>query len=58
VDLLMILLVVVIIGFVVWLVTTNIPMPPVWATAIQVIALVVMLLWVLTRFVAIPNVLR
>jgi len=54
----MILLVVVIIGFVVWLVTTNIPMPPVWATAIQVIALVVMLLWVLTRFVAIPNVLR
>ncbi|HWN86285.1 MAG TPA: hypothetical protein VNN99_14070 [Vicinamibacterales bacterium] len=57
-DLLMILLVVVIIGFVVWLVTTNIPMPPVWATAIQVIALVVMLLWVLTRFVAIPNVLR
>jgi len=57
-DLLMILLVVVIVGFIVWLVTTNIPMPPVWATAIQVIALVVMLLWVLSRFVAIPNVLR
>jgi len=57
-DLLMILLVVVIVGFIVWLVTTNIPMPPVWATAIQVIALVVMLLWVLSKFVAIPNVLR
>jgi len=54
----MILLVVVIVGFVVYILTTNIPMPPAWATAIQVIALVVMLIWVLSRFVAIPNVLR
>ena len=57
-DLIMILLVVVIVGFVVYILTTNIPMPPAWATAIQVIALVVMLIWVLSRFVAIPNVLR
>jgi len=35
-----------------------VPMPPHWATAIQVVSLVVVLLWVLSKFVALPNVLR
>ena len=57
-DLIAIIIVVVVIGAIVWLLTTYIPMPPHWATAIQVVALVVVLLWVLSKFVALPNVLR
>jgi hypothetical protein len=57
-DLVILVLVMAIVGFLVWLVTTQIPMPPYWATAIQVIAVVVLVLWLLGRFVTIPNVLR
>jgi hypothetical protein len=56
-DLIVLVMVVVILGFVVWILTTKVPLPPGWATAIQVIALVVILLYVLTRFVRIPNLL-
>jgi hypothetical protein len=56
-DLLTLVLVLVLIGFLVWLVTTRVPLPPGWATAIQVLALVLVILYVLTRVVAIPNVL-
>ena len=56
-DLLMLVLVVVLIGFLVWLLTTRVPMPAGWAMAIQVLALVVIVLYVLTRFVGLPNVL-
>ena len=56
-DLLVLLVVVVILGFLVYVLTTQVPMPPGWATAIQVLALVVVLLYVLTRFVKLPNVL-
>lgn len=56
-DLILLIVVCVIIGFVIWLLTTQIPMPPAWARAIQIGALLVMVLYVLTRFVRLPNVL-
>ena len=56
-DLIILVLVVVLIGFLVWLLTTKVPMPPGWATVIQVLALVVIVLYVLTRFFKLPNVL-
>lgn len=56
-DLLMLVVVLVLIGFMVWLLTTKVPMPPGWATAIQALVLVVVVLYVLTRIVHLPNVL-
>jgi hypothetical protein len=56
-DLLLLVLVIVLIGFVVWVLTTKVPMPPGWAVVIQVGALIVIVLYVLTRFVNLPNVL-
>lgn len=57
-DLIILVLVVCVIGFCVWLVTTKIPMPPGWATAIQVIALILIVLWLLSKIGVVPNVLR
>jgi hypothetical protein len=57
VDLILLIVVCVVIGFIVWVLTTQVPMPPVWAKAIQVLALVVLVLYILTRFVNLPNVL-
>jgi hypothetical protein len=42
----------------VWLLTTKVPMPPLWASTIQVVVLIVVVVWVLTRVVHLPNVLR
>ena len=56
-DLIVLVLVVVLVGFLVWVLTTQIPMPPLWATSIQVLALIVVIVWLLTRVVHIPNVL-
>jgi hypothetical protein len=56
-DLITLLIVAVLIGFLVWLLTTQVPMPPMWAKAIQVIALVLLVLWLLSYFVNVPNVL-
>ncbi len=56
-DLLILVLVLALIGFAVFLITTRIPMPAGWATAIQVLALVVIVLFLLSRFVNLPNVL-
>ncbi len=56
-DLIILVLVLVLIGFVVWLLTTKVPMPPMWATAIQVIALIAVVLFLITRLAHIPNVL-
>jgi len=56
-DLIVLVLVMVVIGFAVWLLTTRIPMPPAWALSIQVFALIVMVLWVITKIAGIPNVL-
>jgi hypothetical protein len=53
----MLVLVLVVIGFCIWLITTKIPMPAGWATIIQVVCLVVILLYVLQHFVTLPNVL-
>ena len=57
-DLIILVLVLCLVGFLVWLLTTKIPMPPAWASAIQVIALICIILYVLTRIVTLPNVLR
>lgn len=57
-DLILLVLVVVAIGFVIYILTTKVPMPPYWATTIQVVTLLVILLYLLTRVVHLPNVLR
>lgn len=56
-DLILILLAVVVIGFVCWLLTTQIPMPPGWAKVIQGVTLVVLVLWLLSHLLNLPNVL-
>ena len=56
-DLVILVLVVALIGFLVWLITTKVPMPPYWAGAIQVLALIVIVLYLISRFGAnLPNV--
>jgi len=57
-DLVILVLVVALIGFLVYIITTKVPMPSGWATTLQVLALVVVVVWLLSHFVAIPNVLR
>jgi hypothetical protein len=57
-DLIVLVVVLVLIGFLVWVLTNSVPMPPVWARAIQVLALILVILYLLTRVVSIPNVLR
>jgi len=57
VDLIILVLVVALVGFLVYLITTKIPMPPYWAMAIQILALIVIILFLLRRFGSgIPNV--
>jgi hypothetical protein len=57
VDLIILVLVVALVGFLVYLITTKIPMPPYWAMAIQILALVVIILFLLRKFGGgIPNV--
>lgn len=58
-DLILVVLVYAVIGFVVWVITTKLAMPPSWATVIQYGALVVLVLDFLRRMgVTLPNVLR
>ena len=56
-DLILLVCVVALVGFLVYVITTQVPMPPGWAKAIQVLALIVIVLFLLTRFVNLPNVL-
>ena len=57
-DLLILVLIACLVGFGVWLLTTKIPMPPIWANVIQVAALIMLILWLLSRLGAsIPNIL-
>lgn len=57
-DLLILALVIGLIGFGVYLITTKIQMPPYWAGAIQLFALLVILIYLITRFAPhLPNVL-
>lgn len=58
-DLILVVLVYALIGCVIWLITTKLPMPPYWATVIQVGALIFLMLDFLRRLgIALPNVLR
>jgi hypothetical protein len=53
----MLVLVLTFVGFIVWLVTTKVPMPPIFQTIIYVVVAIVLILWVLRRFGGgIPNV--
>ncbi len=56
-DLILLVIVLCLVGFLVWLLTTKIPMPPLWATTIQVLAVIVLVLYVLERFIHLPNLL-
>jgi hypothetical protein len=56
-DLVILVLVVVLIGWLVYLLTTRVPMPPFWARTIQVLALALVVLYVVSHFVHLPNVL-
>jgi len=57
VDLIMLVLVLAVVGFIVWLITTRIPMPPIFQTVIYIVVAIVLVLWLLRRFGgAIPNV--
>lgn len=57
-DLVLLILACALVGFCVWLITTQIPMPPLWATIIQVLAAILLLLFVLRRLgVVLPNLL-
>lgn len=56
-DLILLIVVLALVGFVVWAVTTLIPMPKYFAAALQLVALVLVVLYVLTRFVGLPNIL-
>jgi len=56
-DLIMLVLVLAVVGFIVWLITTRIPMPPIFQTVIYIVVLIVLVLWLLRRFGgSIPNV--
>jgi len=57
-DLILLIVAIAVIGFVVWLITTQIPMPPGWAKVIQGVTLVGLVLWLLSHLIAVPNVLR
>lgn len=57
-DLIVLVLVLVLIGFLVWVLTTYVPLPPKWKEAIQVISLVIMVIYVITRVLHVPNVLH
>jgi len=56
-DLVLLILALALIAFLIWIITTKIPMPAGWANAIQVLALVLIVLYLITRFFNLPNVL-
>jgi hypothetical protein len=55
-DLILLVLFAVFIGFIIYVITENVPMPPYWKTAIQVVALILILLFLASKVVHIPNV--
>jgi hypothetical protein len=56
-DLILLIVAVAVVGFVVWMITTQIPMPPGWAKVIQGVTLVILVLWLLSHLLTVPNVL-
>ena len=58
-DLIMLVLGIALLGFLVWLITTKIPMDPMFRYAIQIIVLVVVVIYIVRMFGGhIPNVLH
>jgi hypothetical protein len=55
-DLVILVLVLSLIGFLVYIITTKIPMDPMFRLAIQIIVLIVVILYVVRRFGGLPNV--
>ena len=56
-DLILLIVAIAVVGFVAWLITTYVPMPPGWAKVIQGVTLVVLVLWLLSHLLTVPNVL-
>lgn len=56
-DLVVLVLVLALIGFLIFLITTKVPMPPYWSVVIQIAALIVIILYLIARFGGLPNVL-
>ena len=57
-DLILLVLVLAIVGFLVWLITTKIPMHPMFALGINIIVVVAVILMLINRFGSmLPNVL-
>lgn len=56
-DLILLVLFLCLIGYAVYLLTTKIPMLKEWATTIQILALVALLLYVASRLIDLSNVL-
>ncbi len=57
-DLIILVLLLCLVGFVIYLATTHIPMPPYWASAIQIGALILLILYLVSRFTGgVPNLL-
>ena len=57
-DLVMLVLVLALLGFLVYLITSKIPMDPIFSLAIQIIVIVAVILFLIRRFGgSIPNVL-
>jgi hypothetical protein len=55
-DLILLVLVLAVVGFVVWLITTKIPMDPTFRVVIYVVVAIVLVLWLLRRFGSgVPN---
>jgi hypothetical protein len=58
-DLILLVLVLAIVGFLVHLITTHIPMEPIFKTAIQIIVVIAIVLYLIQRFAGgVPNLLR
>lgn len=56
-DLVYLVLVLALIGGIVYLITTTVPMPPGWARTIQLVSLIIVLVYLIGRFLPLPNVL-
>lgn len=58
-DLIILVLVIALIGFAVWLITTYIPMDPIFKTIIYIVCAIVLILFVVNRFTgSLPNVIK
>lgn len=57
-DLVVLVLMLALVGWLVWLITTRIPMDPMFRTAIQIIVVIAVVLFLIRRFAgSLPNLL-